>query len=55
MKRSSSITTRAALADIDGAPAVSALLDPQQYPFRDYGRVPGINGLTTVTERYFNS
>jgi 4-hydroxymandelate oxidase len=50
MKRSSSVTRRAALGGIGGALASSALLDAQQDPFRDHSRVPGMDELTTVTE-----
>ena len=50
MKRSSSMTRRAALGGIGGALAGSSLLDAQQDPFRDHSRVPGMDELTTVTE-----
>jgi len=50
MKRSSSMTRRAALGGLGGALAGSSLLEAQQDPFRDHSRVPGMDELTTVTE-----
>jgi len=50
MKRSSSMTRRAALGGIGGAFAGSALLDAQQDPFRDHSRVPAMDELTSVME-----
>jgi hypothetical protein len=50
MKRSSSMTRRAALGGIGGALAGSSLLDAQQEPFRDHSRVPAMDELTSVME-----
>jgi len=50
MKRSSSMTRRAALGGIGGALAGSSLLDAQQDPFRDHSRVPGMDELTSVMD-----
>jgi 4-hydroxymandelate oxidase len=50
MKRSDSITRRAALGGLGGAFASSSLLEAQQDPFRDHTRVPGMDELVTVSE-----
>src|SRR5664279_2792755 len=50
MKRSNSMTRRAALGGIGGALAGSSLLDAQQDPFRDHSRVPAMDELTSVMD-----
>jgi 4-hydroxymandelate oxidase len=50
MKRSDSMTRRAALGGMGGALAGSSLLEAQQDPFRDHSRVPGMDELATVQE-----
>src|SRR5262249_24486097 len=50
MKRSNSMTRRAALTGMGGALAASPLLADQQDPFRDHSRVPRMEELKTVTD-----
>jgi 4-hydroxymandelate oxidase len=48
MKRSKSLSRRAALGGLGGAVGATALLEGQQDPFRDHSRVPALDELVTA-------